>query len=76
MALKALMEGKITAAQMKQFVGGAKEHDVVGSLIDTTRAGEPVNLGPSRCNARTPSKYSKRIALLSILSERSKLLRR
>lgn len=48
MALKALMDGKITPAQMKEFVEGAKKHDVVSPLIDTIRAGEPVNIGPEQ----------------------------
>ncbi|HKY53339.1 MAG TPA: DUF4238 domain-containing protein [Anaerolineales bacterium] len=42
MALKMLMDGKITAAQMKGFVEGAKEYDDIGPLIDTIRAGEAV----------------------------------
>ena len=45
-ALKALMERKITAAQMKEIVEVAKEHDLVTPLIDTIRAGEPVYVEP------------------------------
>jgi hypothetical protein len=48
MVLKALMDGKITPAQMKEFVEGAKEHDLVSPLIDAIRAGEPVNVGPEQ----------------------------
>lgn len=48
MALDALMKGKITPAQMKEFVEGAKAHDVVSPLIDAIRAGEPVKIGPEQ----------------------------
>lgn len=41
-ALKLLMQGKITAVQMKGFVEEAKLYDAVGPLIDTIRAGRPV----------------------------------
>jgi hypothetical protein len=41
-ALKLLMQGRITAEQMKGFVEETKRYDKVGPLIDTIRAGEPV----------------------------------
>ena len=41
-ALKLLLQGRITAEQMKSVVEGAKHHDLIGPLIDTIRAGEPV----------------------------------
>lgn len=48
MALKLLMERKITAAQMNKMVKGAKEYDFVTPLIDTIRAGEPVYVEPQQ----------------------------
>ncbi|EPR18087.1 hypothetical protein M527_14055 [Sphingobium indicum IP26] len=41
-ALKALMDGKITSTQMRQFVEMEKEYDIVTPLIDAIRAGGPV----------------------------------
>lgn len=41
-ALNLVMQGRITAEQMKRFVEGAKHHDVIGPLIETIRTGEPV----------------------------------
>lgn len=41
-ALKLLLQGRITAEQMKCFVEEAKHHDLIGPLIDKIRTGEPV----------------------------------
>lgn len=41
-ALKLLMQGKITAEQMKGFIEDSNKHDEIGPLIDTIRAGEAV----------------------------------
>ncbi len=46
LALRALMEGRITAARMKEIVEVAKEHDDVTPLIKSIRAGEPVYIEP------------------------------
>lgn len=40
--LRAVMDGRITAAQMKGIIEKSKEFDVTGPLIDTIRAGEAV----------------------------------
>ena len=50
-ALKLLIQGRITAEQMKGFVEEAKHHDVVSPLIDTIRAGEPVECGAEQVDA-------------------------
>lgn len=52
-ALKLLMQGSITAEQMKGFVEEAKRYDEIGSLIDTIRAGEPV-----ACNVEQVDAYN------------------
>lgn len=48
MVLKALMDGKITAEQMKEMVQVAKEHDLTTPLVETIRAGQPVAVGPEQ----------------------------
>ncbi len=50
-ALKAVMDGRITAEQMKGMMEGAKEHDAIGPLIDTIRAGEPVACNDEQVDA-------------------------
>jgi Protein of unknown function (DUF4238) len=50
-ALKLVMEGRITADQMKELVEGAKHHDVIGPLMDTIRAGEPVECSTEQVDA-------------------------
>lgn len=40
-ALNLVMQGRITAEQMKGFVEGAKHHDVIGPSINAIRAGVP-----------------------------------
>lgn len=45
MTLRALMDGKITPAQMKRVVEEARQHDVTTPLIEAIRAGEPVRVG-------------------------------
>lgn len=50
-ALKLLMAGKINAEQMKGFVEEAKQYDVIGPLIDTIRAGEPVACNDEQVDA-------------------------
>lgn len=42
MALKALIDGRITAAQMRHCLEQEKEHDIVTPMITTIRAGGPV----------------------------------
>lgn len=49
--LKALMDGRITAEQMKGIMEQAKQFDVIGPLIDTIRAGEPVACNDDQVDA-------------------------
>ena len=44
MALRSLMDGRVTADQMKAALVAAKEYDLISPLIQTIRAGEPVRV--------------------------------
>ncbi len=45
MVLRALMDGKITAAQMKSIIESGNDYDITTPLIAAIRAGEPVIVG-------------------------------
>lgn len=49
--LKAVMDGRITAQQMKGIIEKSKEFDVIGPLIETIRAGEAVACGADQVDA-------------------------
>lgn len=49
--MKAVMDGRITAQQMKGIIQKSKEFDVIGALIDTIRSGEAVACGADEVDA-------------------------
>ena len=49
--LKAVMDGRITAQQMKGIIEKSKEFDVIGPLIDAIRAGEAVACAADQVDA-------------------------